>query len=62
MGSACGSEWTVGLDDLGGPFQPWCFYESMKYRSWNIADVGFLTLMMELDQNMGRGGDDGSPI
>jgi len=34
----------------------------MKYRSWNIAGVGFLALMMELDQNMGRGGDDGSPI
>jgi len=22
-------KWTVGLDDLGGLFQPWSFYESM---------------------------------
>ena len=24
-----GNMWTVGLDDLGGLFQPWCFFDSM---------------------------------
>ena len=24
-----GGRWTVGLDDIGGLFQPWWFYDSM---------------------------------
>ena len=34
-----GDRWTVGLDDLVGLFQPWWFYDSMKFITYNFLEV-----------------------
>ena len=49
LGGNTGGSWTVGQDDLRGPFQPWWFYDSMVLMESGFeAKLGNKTSVMKM--------------
>ena len=44
--------WTVGLDDLGGLFQPWWFYDSMIFFQNTIEQRSFESKTSACDKTL----------